>query len=273
MLQILAITGLLLAAALFAMWIARLIEESRIAEISDRLLVEGSTAHFDHASLHGLPDPAQRYLRRAIAPGTRLADAVLLRMNGRMRTTKDGPWMPMTARQVLSPPRGTVWRARVGSGVRRIIGFDAAWGNRAAMRWWLWGVIPVARASGEDVVRSAAGRVAGEAVWIPCALLPDRGATWAALTDDSAQVTLQVGSEAVTLTLFIAPDGRLMRVTFPRWKGDGASSAYATFAMDVDGELHSGGYTIPGRGRAGWRPDQPDAFEFFAFELTEVRYR
>lgn len=48
------------------------------------------------------------------------------------------------------------------------------------MQWKLLGLLRVLHAQGPDISRSAAGRVAAEAVWVPTALLPRLGVTWAA---------------------------------------------------------------------------------------------
>jgi len=62
-------------------------------------------------------------------------------------------------------------------------GSDHYTDGQGAMSWKLLGLIPVVRAAGGDVLRSAAGRASGEAVWVPTALLPRFGVTWTA-TDD-----------------------------------------------------------------------------------------
>jgi hypothetical protein len=48
------------------------------------------------------------------------------------------------------------------------------------MQWPLLGLLRLLHAQGPDVSRSAAGRAAAEAVWVPTALLPRFGVTWEA---------------------------------------------------------------------------------------------
>ncbi len=261
--------GLLLGGAL------RTREEKALEPLWNALSQPGDATPFDPVMLDGLPPPAQRYLRHAIAPGTPLAPAVRLTMHGAMRLQPGADPIPMQAEQILAPPRGLVWKARVGSGATRIRGFDRYGDGAGAMRWWLWGIVPLVRASGPDVTRSAAGRVAGEAILMPPALLPQQGAVWEAVDDRTARVHLQVDGERVASTLTVDDEGRLERVRVARWReGDKARPAgYAPFDVDEFGGWRTfGGYTIPTRFRAGWGLDEKDAFAFFYADIDTARY-
>lgn len=129
---------------------------------------------FDPASLSGLPEPARRWLAHAIAPGTLLARTVVLEMEGRFRL---GRWLPMRAVQVVSPPLGLVWAAQIGWGPLSFRGFDRYGEDRGEMSWRLFGRLPVVHAEGADVDRSAAGRLAGEVIWVPASFLGP-GVSW-----------------------------------------------------------------------------------------------
>jgi hypothetical protein len=237
--------------------------------------VEG---HFTPEMTEGLPAPAQRFLRRAIAPGTPLVRAATLRMRGAMRLSPGAAPLRMQAEQVLAPPRGFLWRARVGPRLARISGYDRYTpGAGGEMSWRLYGLLPVVRARGEDVTRSAAGRLAGEAVLVPAALLPRFGVVWEEGDARRAHYRMRVGDEDVHCTLEVDGEGRLVRASLRRWRGAGRKgeppAGYARF--DVDGwaeERRFGGYTLPTRFRAGWQLGEPGEFPFFFATLTEVHF-
>lgn len=234
------------------------------------------TDRFDPSWVEGLPEPARRYLLHAIAPGTPLASAVRLTMPGEIRLAKDGRRLPMESEEVLVAGRGYVWRARVGRGATRVIGYDRLLDGTAEMRWWLWGVVPVARASGEDVSRSAVGRLLGESVLLPSTLLPGDGVRWEGVDDATARVRVSAFGEETTLTLEVGPDGRLRRVTFPRWNSDPRLGpvGYLSFGSDRMAEERSvGGYTIPTRLRSGWRLGEEDEHPFFFARIGRIEYR
>ncbi len=267
-------SAIVVAAVLFAFWLARLLAMSRIGEQADSLLRDGGGDRFDPASVAALPDPARRFLLHALATGTRLPASVRLTIEGSMRLKPDGPWLPMASEQVSAPPHGMVWQATVGRWPMRILGYDAAESGEAQMRWWLWGIVPVVRASGPDIVKSAAGRVAGEAVWIPSRLLPPTGVEWTAVDDGRAIAKVKVFGEVTAITLSVDAEGRLERVELPRWDTNGPGPPrWSTFVVEMSGERTWSGVTIGSRGRAGWRLGEPDEFEFFRFDITEARFR
>ena len=223
---------------------------------------------FTDAELDGLPDPVGRYLRAAIAPGTPLATAARFRMRGQIKL---GRWIPFRAEELLAPHQGFHWAARA-AGV--ISGFDRHVGGQGRMRWRLLGLVPVMWADGPDLSRSAAGRVVGEATWVPTALLPRFGVDWSAADDHHLTARWRIDRHEAALELVVDDLGRLREAVFQRW-GDpdqtgtfglhpcGAEvSAYATF----------GGVSVPAAGRAGWfyGTDRWPEGEFFRYRLTSM---
>ncbi len=226
---------------------------------------------FEPAMVEGLPAPARRFLLRAIAEGTPLAASVELAMTGTIRLDRERDPLPMTAVQVLAPPRGFIWSARAGSGLLRIRGFDRFSHGTGEMRWRLFGVLTVMRATGDDVTRSAAGRLAMEGVLLPSALVPRPGGSvvWEEVDEDHARFTLSVGPERVTTTLQVDPEGRPLRAWADRWN----EGKYERVQVELSGSFTRDGYTLPERVEAGWRLGEPDAFPFFAARLTDARFR
>ena len=88
---------------------------------------------------------------------------------GALHAWRDPPGRLATsvARQVLAPPRGFVWAATARFIGIPVIGFDRLSSGSGQMRWRLGGLVPVVSATGPDVTRSAAGRLAGETVLVP----------------------------------------------------------------------------------------------------------
>jgi hypothetical protein len=272
------ILGASLVAAGVSLGIASRHRHERVAESLARDLERQAAAETQPDTFHpsmtdGLPAPARRYLRRTFAPGAPLHRSVRLSMQGSIRLRPDGAALPMEAEQVLAPPHGFVWKAVAGTWRMWFRGFDRYGQGKGAMRWWLYGVLPVVSASGPDITRSAAGRLGGEAVFVPALLLPASGASWEAVDDDTARVTLPVGGEPVSSTLAVAGDGRLRSVTIRRWRSDGEKPGYDRFVVDRFGEERTiDGVTLPTRFRAGWRLGEPDAFPFFEACLDTIRF-
>lgn len=254
--------------------VARGRHESRATATWNALDVAGGGAHFTSAMVEGLPDPARRYLLRAIPEGAPLAASVELSMSGALTTKPGAEPMPMTARQILSAD-GLVWRARAGTGPFAIVGFDRYLDGEGEMRWWLAGLLPVATGVGPDVSRSAAGRVAGESVFLPSLLLPAAGARWEAVDPQRARVTRRLDGLDITLTLTVDDDGRLRHVSLMRWRDDAGAGEPGPVRFDVylSGEFTDARYRVPAEMRAGWRLGAADEFAFFEARLDEVEYR
>lgn len=181
------------------------------------LLRDAGDRRFSADMVAGLPEPAQRYLLHSITPGTILSTCVELDMQGRFRTKPGGNWLAMKGEELLALPGGFVWRAEIG-GVLRFSGHDLYAGGEGQMLWKLWGMLPMMQASGDDVSRSARGRVAAEAAtWLPVSLLPEFGARWEGISDDLAKVTLQVDDDAFDITFRIDESGAVKQMQLDRW--------------------------------------------------------
>ncbi|MGE5169875.1 MAG: DUF6920 family protein [Rudaea sp.] len=231
-----------------------------------------STRVFDPRQVADRPALVQRYLLRAIAPGTLLASAVRLRMHGAIKVKR---WRPFRAEQVIVAGRGSIWRARVKVGGTAIRGFDRFVDGEGAMRWKLCGTFPVARASGADVSRSAAGRFAAESVWLPSLLCDDRVA-WRVDAAGLAHAQLPIGDTAMDIALALS-QGSVQSVALSRWGNpEGGAFREVAFGAHVDQEATFDGYTIPVRLRVGWHFGT-ERFEgeglFFRVTIDDAVYR
>ncbi|UJR84858.1 DUF6544 family protein [Sandaracinus amylolyticus] len=241
-----------------------------LEELWDDTVARG--APFDARSVAHLPAPAQRYLRHAIAEGTPLAHAVRLVMHGEIKL--GGAWSPFDAEQVIHAARGFVWRARVRMKGLPVRGSDRWVDGAGALDWRLLGVIPVARASGADVSRSAAGRAQAETIWLPSILT---GVEWRARDDAHADVKVSIHGESGHVELGVDERGALREIVFDRW-GDpeqkGTSSTFP-FGGVIEDERTFEGFTIPSRVRVGWffGTSRWDEGEFFRATIDHATYR
>lgn len=180
--------------------------------------------------------------------------------------------LPMRARQVLSAG-GFIWSAHVGTGLQAFSGEDLYLAGTGRMRWFLARYIPIVRADGPDVKRSAAGRVALELPFmLPSALLPAEGVEWEAIDDNSARVHLRVGEETASPVLTVSEDGELEQVSMARWDANaepGKPGYVAWTARSLGSGFACEGHRLPRRIEVTKRADTatPDTF----FEATIQR--
>ena len=211
------------------------------------------------------PEFRQRFLRHAFPEGFVPTSAVRLHMHGEIRLKT---WTPFHAEEVLHHSRGFVWKARVGLLLR---GGDSFVDGAGACSWKLLGLIPVVRASGPDIDRSAAGRWMAESILLPGMLLPELGADWAGDT-----VTLRRHGETMTLNLTLDNRGALQGFRTLRW-GNPAGAPFGDYPFGgaVEEERTFGGVTIPSRLRIGWHVGTPawQEGEFFRMTVDDARFR
>lgn len=237
---------------------------------------------FEEAMIDGLPEPAQRYFRFTIAPGTPLFTVADIEMEGQLSLgTADNPnWMAMTATQVLGASDGFLWRPRTSVGGLSMTGSDVALRGESWTRFWLAGLVPVVRAGGNaDHARAAFGRYVGEALfWTPGALLPaegmDASIRWDSLGRDSAQVTLTAYGMEQSVEVHVDERGAPTHIVFPRWSDANRQKQFQIqpFGGDLSEYRSFQGFTVPTVVHAGNFYGTPDYFAFFQVRVTSVTF-
>ncbi|NNE79896.1 MAG: hypothetical protein HKN18_06440 [Silicimonas sp.] len=234
-------------------------------------LQDRQTAVFDLSMLDGLPELAQRYFRYTIEPGTPLCTVMEIEMTGQLGLgSKDAPkYQPMRAHQILSPPHGLVWKLKSGA----ISGSDGALPNRSWTRFWLFGVIPVVRASGPDHRRSAFGRVVAEAaMWAPASLLPGDHVHWDNTEGDIARAIVSYGDFTQTVEISLDAKGEPQKVSIQRWSNENPQKTFRLqpFGGELSDFRSYEGYRLPAHVEGGNYFGTPDYFPFFKADVTKI---
>lgn len=275
--------GVLLANALMVLGWSQRQNQSQLQQLWQSLSVHPAPTDqnlplagecFSQDLVANLPEPVQRYFFHAIAPDTPLARSVHLKMRGDLRLAANQPWQPMQAAEILTAHQGFIWQATVGEGMGQIRGVDYYVSGEGRTRFSLWGLIPLVNAANPDITRSSIGRWIGECVWLPVALLPQRGVNWQVIDHQTLQASLKLVGEPVTLTLGIDADGRLLKMSLLRWgnQTETGQYAYIPFGAEFQQEQSFDGFTIPSQIRAGWRLDSDRPFEFFRATLEQAQF-
>ena len=211
-----------------------------------------ATEKFTPEMVADLPEPVGRYFLHAIQPGTPLASSVQLKMHGSFKI--EPRWMPMQADEILSTA-GFLWRATIGTGLVRFFVTDHYANRTGQMYVTLWGAIPIINQQNHDITRASIGRLAIEYIWLPSALLLQRGVQWQASDDNTITASFEIYEEPITLTLAIDSNGKLLQVMMPRWgedKMEQGKFAYLPYGAAFSEEVTFDGYTIPSQISLGW---------------------
>ncbi|MGY6410806.1 MAG: DUF6544 family protein [Alkalilacustris sp.] len=276
---LLALAGLLIAAAALGLWVNSR-DRAQAARVWATLDAarEPAPPAYDPAMVADLPEVARRYFARAIEPGTPLHRTVRLEMEGSF--ILNGNPMPMTARQILAPPaQGFVWQAEVGSGLMRFAGSDGYHRVQGRVeswtKFWLHGLIPLARIAGtDDHARAAATRVMMESIWAPATLLPQFGAEWVQTGPDSAEIRFAdvQGIEPMQITL--DAEGNPIVFWALRWTNANPEQVHRLqpFGGRVLETGRHGGFLIPTRVEIGNMFGTADYAPFFLATITRAAF-
>ncbi|EHK83827.1 hypothetical protein M1C57_01335 [Rhodococcus pyridinivorans] len=228
--------------------------------------IRGTGERFVPALTEPLPPAARRWINHAVAEGTPMAAAARLEMSGQIRL---GSWRPFTAVQLLAPTSGFVWAATTRIGPVSVSGYDRFTDGCGEMRWRIGGIIPVMSADGPDVSDSAAGRLAGESIFVPTSFPLAR---WRG-DEFVAAATWTVAGRKETVRLDVAEDGALCGVRMLRWGNpDNHEFGRYPFIVAVEAEHRFGGMTIASRIRASWDTGTGTDGEFFRAEITSADF-
>lgn len=227
---------------------------------------------FDPGMVADLPEPAQRFFLFTIEPGTPLYTVANLTMEGQfgMGDKSKPGYLDMTATQTLAVPDGFVWKMRARRGLLSMAGSD----SEQWTRFWLMGLLPVARLGGDpDHTRSAFGRYVAEAVfWTPAALLPGPGVSWTQVDKDCARVTVSHQGLSQVVDVTVAPNGEPTVVSFKRWSNANPDKQHRLqpFGGYLSGFRAFEGFRLPTHVEAGNQFGTDEYFPFFVVDVTAV---
>lgn len=226
---------------------------------------------FHPADVAELDEPVRRYFTHALAAGVPLGSGVRLQLSGRIRV---GAWLRF--RSVWEGDgRSFSWQATAGPGPLPLLRVHDRFAHGVGfmdirLRPPLKSLpaLKLLHAENRDTARSGAGRAALEALWTPVSLLPARGVTWRADSDELIVAAWEIVPERPELHITIDAAGGVRSWRAQRWR-DG-KHGYQPFGADVHAEQTFGAVTVPSRLTAGWGHGTDRWTPFFDCEVTGV---
>jgi hypothetical protein len=219
--------------------------------------------------LTGLDEPVRRYFSHAIRDGAALPNGVRMDMRGRIKV---GFWLPFTAEQTVDG-RSFTWRARVGRGPLMLLRVTDRYADAVgSTEGRLLGRVTLFHAHDADTARSAATRVAIESVVFAAPnVLPCRGVTWRAETDDVIVARFDLPPERPEVRVQIDAKGALRAVSALRWGNAGEKAfGYIPFGGEVHAERRFGNLVIPSSLSVGWWFDTPRYAPFLRAQISSL---
>lgn len=140
------------------------------------------------------------------------------------------------------------------------------------MLWRVAGLVPLVAASGPDVSRSAAGRLAAEVVLTPTSY---KHAEWGATHNpESVEGRFRYATGTETVTVRVDGQGDPVGVSMERWGDpeDSGTFGHHSFGGELSEHRDFDGVRIPTSMSVGWWPDSPrwSDGEFFRAVITDL---
>ena len=225
--------------------------------------------------LVGLPAPVVRYFTFALTPGQPLVRRARIRWQGEFLTRPRGMWTPFTAEQhVRVGPPGFVWDASIRTTPLVPVRVrDAYVGGEGVMLGKLAALVPVVDRRGTpEMAAGALSRYLGEAVWLPTALLPSEGVSWAPIDDMTARATLSDGPTIVSADFRFGARGEIAGVSMTRYRQVGGRGVPTPFEGRYDGEYRRlSGMVIPSGGEVAWLLPE-GRFAYWRGRIVDAQY-
>lgn len=213
-----AVLGAALGALAIGPAVGSLLWRRSTSSLLDRIRASAASfpRTFSPVDLAGLPEPVERYFRRALRDGQPFISLATFEQRGTFRLgAGEDSWRKFEASQYVSTrPPGFVWDARIGMAplvpIRVRDSYSEGLGSLHAEVLALYTVMDQ---SGAPALNAGAlQRYLAEAVWYPTALLPASGVTWSPIDNRRALATLTDGPTTVSLEFRFTDGGEVSEV-------------------------------------------------------------
>ena len=218
-----------------------------------------------------LPGAAQRWLARTLPQDLGMPVSIQIEQSGTMEI--QGRWTPFKARGVYrAAPLSFEWRARFS--MMPGVWIVAEDGHRDGEGWGgakLWGIVPLGRRTGPEVLATQLVRNLAELVWLPPFVLVDAGLAWAEAGDHAFEVRGRAGDREAMVRFEIDEGGDVLRAWSPARVYDVPGGyAEAPWYYEFGEHREIAGMRLPMTAVATFDKDDGPA-EYFRGRVTAVR--
>jgi hypothetical protein len=223
-------------------------------------------------SRSSLPVAAQRWLDRSLPEQFDPPSTVLLEQEGTMDIR--GKWIPFKARgSYKAPPLSFRWKARfrLMPGVW-VVAEDGhvegqGWGGSR-----LWGIIPMGKLTGSEVLEIQTIRNLGDLAWLPSLALADSRLKWGDAGDAAFEIGSKAGDREVVVRFNVSEQGDIVQAYSPSRPYDiPGGFAEAPWHYDFSDHREFSGVRIPTTATATYDKDD-GPWEYFRGRITSITF-
>ena len=226
----------------------------------------------DEERIARLPEPVQRSLRWCGAIGEPIPTAVIVRQEGRIRSSRDARWLPFKAVEEYSvEPPEFVWNASLKiAGLTLGRARDSLVAGRGSMKVRLLGAFTVVDAAGPEMDQGTLLRWLNETMWFPAVWATD-AIGWQPIDGTSALGSITIGDLTVQAEFEFDDVGRFVGFRADRYYADGTEFVLRPWSTPIDSHASFGGLELPASGHGVWALPDGD-FEYVQIRATDISY-
>ena len=243
-------------------------------DIEGRLVAVAAEPLVTDADLEHLPDPVQRYLRMVGAVGQPRVRNYRVRMHGRIRTDREGRWMPLAAEQYnfVDPPARHFY-LNASMFAIPVQGYHRYAGSSASMRVKAAALVPVATASGAEMTQGETVTLFNDMCVMAPATLIDRAIAWEASDARMARARFTNAGHTIHAELRFDDAGLLTNfVSDDRYhSADGTTMRKLRWSTPVGGYRAYGPVRLPSSGEARWE-EPGDDYAYIQLTIDDIQY-
>jgi len=217
-----------------------------------------------------LPAAAERWLKHVLPEDVIVPSQIVIRQEGMMEIR--GKWTPFRAEGIYKgAPLSFNWKARL----RMLPGvwIIAEDGHSTGDGWGgarMWGLLPMGRRTGPEVLTVQLIRNIGELAWFPELALSSPELTWSEASEDAFEIRSHAGEREVIVRFNVNDQGDILRAFSPSRPYD-IPDGYAESPWHCEFSDHRkfGEIRIPATAVATYEKED-GTWEYFRGQLTSI---
>lgn len=243
----------------------------KVTSLLKNIDVEG-TKVINLEDIKGFPAPVQTWLINSNVIGKEKVKTVRLKQVGRMKTTKNGNWMPTKAEQYFTVEEpGFEWLADVKMApLVHLSGIDSFNDGKGKMKIKLLSIFPVVDAIGPEMDSGTLIRYLAEIMWFPTAAL-EPYITWQEIDKNSAKATITYNGVSASGVFYFNENGDVLRFVGKRYREVNGEFVLCDWGGINKEYKEFEGIRIPNKSDVTWFEEDGD-FKWFEIEITELQY-
>lgn len=245
--------------------------ENQVAALFEDIDKEGPKT-IEKADMKNLPSPVQKWLMNSNVIGKEEVKTVRLKQQGRMRTEKNGKWMPTKAEQYFSINEpGFVWIADVKMApLVRLSGIDTYKAGTGKMKIKVFSLFPVVDAKGPEMDSGTMMRYLAEMMWFPSAALKSY-IKWEEIDGTTAKATMEYKGISVSGFFYFNEKGDILRFVGKRYREINGKYVLSDWGGINKEFKEFNGIRIPSKSDVVWF-EKDEEFRWFEVEITDLQY-